>query len=118
MANLLRLLPTSSVPVEGQNEAAYLEILSVALADRKLDKQEANDLAKVAIEFGLSSHRVKALNASFLDSALSAAMEDGRLQAEELRNLKALAKLLGASGYFDVLRADKKGRQKHQTHDA
>jgi hypothetical protein len=45
-------------------------------------------------------------------------MEDHRLQADELRNIRALAKLLGASGYFEGLRLDEKEHHKHQIHDA
>jgi hypothetical protein len=112
MANLLRLLPSSSLPVESQGESAYIDQLTTALADKKLEKNEAQGLAKVAVEMGLSSTRVKELNEGFLDAALAAAMEDLRLEADELKNLKAMAKLLGKPGYFDTLRAERKLKQR------
>jgi DNA polymerase-3 subunit epsilon len=108
MANLLRLLPTSSMLVENQSEDAYVDMLTAALSDSKLEKQEAQHLAKLALEMGLSAQRVKQLNTLFLEAALTAAMQDARLEAEELRNLKALAKNLGTPGYFDQLKAERR----------
>jgi hypothetical protein len=94
--------------VENQSEDAYVDMLTAALSDSKLEKQEAQHLAKLALEMGLSAQRVKQLNTLFLEAALTAAMQDARLEAEELRNLKALAKNLGTPGYFDQLKAERR----------
>lgn len=114
MANVIRLLPMSSLQLDSQSEAAYMDMLTDVLADRKLQREEAANLAKLAIEVGLSAQRVRELNKSFLDRALEMALEDTRLEAEELRNLKVLAKLLGSEGYFDDLKAEKKRRDSLQ----
>ena len=103
MASLLARLPMTAGEANDAEASAYLDALSIALEDGKIVSEEAKLLAGLAGVAGLGAAQVAALNERLLESMREAAFEDQVLTVTELRQLRAAAKALGVSDYFDDL---------------
>lgn len=105
LARLLEKLPDDgSVGVTSAVSAAqYLNLLDLALEDRKIEFDEADELAAFAFEAGLSSDRVAGLNAAYMANLCAVAVEDGIVTELERRDLESVAKLLGVSEWEPLL---------------
>lgn len=102
MSNLMTRIP--EVPAEAQAEtAAYIEVLTVALADGRITGDEARALAVTAGTLGLSKAQVHALNEQVLAAMWAAAIEDNVVTAEEYKLLVSAAHQLDRDGYYDPL---------------
>lgn len=75
-------------------EAEYLALLDRCLLDRVISVSEAQQLASVAEELGLSRFEVEALHAEYYDSLVRVAWADGVLTDAEREDLGAVAELL------------------------
>lgn len=92
-------------------EADYLALLDRCLLDRVISVSEAQQLASVAEELGLSRFEVESLHAEYYQSLAQVAWADGVLTDDEKQDLTAVAELLQVSS--DV--ADRSSRSAPQS---
>jgi len=93
LGRLLQSLPAT--PTGGPpDEATYLDLLEKALEDRFLSPEEADELASVARDQGLTSDITSRLHRDFFESLAAAAWADGRLSQLETDDLCAVAEFL------------------------
>jgi DNA polymerase-3 subunit epsilon len=74
---------------------SYLEILESALLDRYLSAHEEAALIETAADLGLDRDRLDAVHRDYLLSMSAVALEDSIVTKAELRDLEAVARLLG-----------------------
>lgn len=74
---------------------AYVLMLEQALADRLITTREAEDLAEVALQTGLSADMVMDAHAAFLRAVAVAAWADGIITPAEREDLDDVARMLG-----------------------
>jgi ATP-dependent Lhr-like helicase len=92
LAGLVGRLDTSS---DGSaDNAAYLDLLDRALEDRRLTATEADTLAVIAQDWGLSTDEVKAVHDRYFDSLLAVATADGVITDLEYHDLQLVGALL------------------------
>jgi DNA polymerase-3 subunit epsilon len=103
MSSLMARLPSDAADADDADKEAYLDLLTAAMADGQITREEAQELGRLAGQVGLSQASVSELNERFLEGMREAAFDDGVLTAAELRDLKRAAKALGVPTYFDDL---------------
>lgn len=105
LAGLLKKLPDdgSAGITSAVSAAQYLNLLDIALDDRKIEFEEADELVAFAHEAGLSSERVAGLNSAYMASLCAVAVEDGIVTDDERKDLEAVAHLLGVSEWEPLL---------------
>ncbi|GAA4362993.1 exonuclease domain-containing protein [Nocardioides caricicola] len=74
---------------------SYLEILEMALLDRYLSAHEEEALVETATDLGLDRDRLDGIHRDYLLSMSAVAWEDGIITRAELKDLEAVARLLG-----------------------
>jgi DNA polymerase-3 subunit epsilon len=92
LAEVVRQLPALHSASAGQ--AAYLDLLDRALEDRILTPKECEVLLSTAQEWGLSRQDVVDAHRSYLGALISTALEDETVSESEMRDLKAITRLL------------------------
>lgn len=96
MANLMDRLPISGLyPADAALEAAYLDLLSDALADGRITEPEAKALAIQVREAGMSAQDVRRLHTGVVRAMRQLAERDGVITAKEHRDLTRAADALG-----------------------
>ena len=96
MANLMDRLPVSGLyPADAALEAAYLDLLSNALADGRITGPEAKALANQVREAGMSAQDVRRLHAGVVRAMRQLAERDGVITVQEHRDLTRAARALG-----------------------
>ncbi len=103
MSSLIAKLPAEAAEVEDAEAEAYVDLLMAAMADGQITRDEAQELARLAGQVGLSQATISALNERFLEAIREAAFADEIFTASELRELRRAAKALGVPTYFDDL---------------
>jgi DNA polymerase-3 subunit epsilon len=89
------LPPGPELNVVNQTAAVeYLAILDRALEDRTITDEELLALGSLAVQWGLDQKDVNTIHWSYLEGLRRAAWADGRLTAEERRDLMRVADLL------------------------
>jgi DNA polymerase III subunit epsilon len=83
--------------------APYLDVLDRALEDRRLSKEEQDDLAATAQMLGLSASRVRDLHADYVGTLVTLAYKDGVVTTRERADLDLVAEALGVAGVEDAL---------------
>jgi DNA polymerase III subunit epsilon len=91
---LSRLLPALPRVPEPPAADSYLAALDDALADRKIDRWEADALVELAHDLGLGREAAEDLHRNYLLSLARAAWEDGIIEDHERRDLDEVAVLL------------------------
>ena len=114
MAGVIAKLPITTGHQDPAEAEAYLEALGHVLADGKITGDEAKALARQAGRAGLGAAEIESLHRRFLAGLAAAALDDGVLTVEELKQLRNVASLLGLPGMFDHLSADTPGKPKSQ----
>lgn len=94
LARLVAELPASA-ELSSPDLDPYLLLLEQALLDRMVTSEEAQALADLARELGLTADRVRAAHLSFLAGLARAAWADERITAAERADLDKVAGLLG-----------------------
>jgi DNA polymerase-3 subunit epsilon len=92
LGRLLPALPRVPNPLMADS---YLAVLDDALADRKVDLEEADALVELAADLGLDRPAAEDLHRTYLTSLARAAWEDGVVTEHERRDLDDVAVLLG-----------------------
>lgn len=98
LGRLMVQLPPGSLTVTDADttaSATYLDLLDRALADRLITLDEAEALAGLAWELGLTNDQVDRLHRRYLDVLVDIAHEDGVITALESDELNRVAALLG-----------------------
>jgi DNA polymerase-3 subunit epsilon len=105
LAGLIEKLPDDGAVgiTSAVSAAQYLNFLDMALEDRKIEFEEADELAAFARDAGLSSGRVAGLNSAYMANLCAAAVEDGVVTDDERNDLELVAKLLGVSEWEPLL---------------
>lgn len=85
-------LPAATGP---EAETEYLALLDRALLDRVLSVREANELVSLAAELGIDQQTAYRLNSDYLSALARAALADSLVTQDELKDLVAVAQLLG-----------------------
>ena len=73
----------------------YLDVLDRILEDRKVDPEEANELMKLAREFGMTQCDVERAHATYFTALCKAAVEHGFVGQSERSDLELVSELLG-----------------------
>lgn len=94
LARLVADLPANSGLASADLDG-YLMALELALLDRLLTREEAESLAEVARQDGLTPDRVRAAHLSFIGGLARAAWADQRVTPAERADLEHVAHLLG-----------------------
>lgn len=94
LARLVETLP-APLSVESPDEAAYLNLLEIALEDRHISLAEADELAKLAQDVGLGPDSVRRLHDGFFEALVGHAWADGHLSRVEAADLRLTAEFLG-----------------------
>jgi DNA polymerase-3 subunit epsilon len=96
---LLDNLPLATVVDEGAPATSqpYLELLFQALEDGVLTIEEANSLAELAGAYSLTRSQVEATHRAFLLALAHRIVEDGKVTAEERRELTNASTILGVT---------------------
>ena len=97
LINLIRHLPAHDVhaATEPAGTAAYLDVLSRALEDRRLEAREIRALADTARAWGLSRRDVHLAHTNYLESLARTALADGVVTDLEAGDLAHVAAALG-----------------------
>lgn len=74
---------------------AYGALLDRALEDRQVDDGEAEVLVETAIRWGLTNAQIENVHRSYVNQLVIAAIADGNVSENELKDLKVVARLLG-----------------------
>lgn len=83
---------------------SYLSILDRALEDRRVTKEEVDELDSLAREAGLSHADIAGAHLQYLKELVSAAWADGKITDAEVRDLADVARLLCVdSGVCDAM---------------
>jgi DNA polymerase-3 subunit epsilon len=90
--------------------APYLDVLDRALEDRRLSREEQEDLAATAAMLGLSRSRLSNLHADYVGTLITLAYRDGAVTSREREDLDLVAEALGVAGVDEALRHVKPGR--------
>jgi ATP-dependent Lhr-like helicase len=97
LVTLIRRLPAHNVggATEPADTAAYLDVLSRALEDRRLDPAEVHTLADTARAWGLSRSDVHGAHMNYLEALALTALADGAVTDLEAEDLADVAAALG-----------------------
>jgi len=95
LSKLVERLPHSSTGPSNVQE--YLGLLDQVVEDRRITEDESGRLFDVAVDLGLSRDQATAAHSGYVQSLVSAALEDQLLSDFELRDLTAVSKLLSVS---------------------
>ncbi|UOY03693.1 DEAD/DEAH box helicase [Blastococcus sp. PRF04-17] len=97
LVTLIRHLPAPNVSGAAvpADTAAYLDVLSRALEDRRLDSAEVRSLADTAREWGLSRSDVHRAHMNYLEALALTALADGVVTDLEAEDLADVAAALG-----------------------
>lgn len=97
LINLIRHLPAYDVAAATNpaDAAAYLDVLSRALEDRRLDEAEMRALTDTARAWGLSRQDVHRTHRSYLEALALTALADGVITDMEAEDLADVAAVLG-----------------------
>lgn len=74
--------------------APYLDLLDRVLEDDQVTGTEADALRVTALEWGLSIQDMLAAHHAYLESLVTAAVQDGRVTTVERRHLETATRLL------------------------
>ena len=109
LAGLIAELP--SVGDVGFTSAAsvaqYLNLLDVALEDRKLEVHESDALAEAASELNLSADRVNGIHGAYVANLCALALQDHVVTEAERKDLEAVANLLQVQDWEALLEIPK-----------
>lgn len=105
LAGVIDRLPISTNSELGDVAEMYLSLLGEVLADGKVTREEAEQVARLAGGAGMNANQVAALNRQFLDSLRDTALEDGVLTKQEITSLNKAAAAVGEADYFSDLEA-------------
>jgi len=97
---LANLMAQSELVEEGAGEdvVAYLEILDRAIEDRKLDREECEELVATAGLLGLGKLQLDQIHRDYLGRLLDLAWRDGEVTDREREDLALVAAALGVPG--------------------
>lgn len=93
ISRLVARLPHGSS--SDQESTAYLACLDRALEDRRIVKEEYEQLLALACEIGLSREQAIKLHCDYMRSLMLAALEDDVITEDEQRDLEDVRQLLG-----------------------
>ena len=105
LAGVIDRLPLAADRELGDVGDRYLTLLGDVLADGKVSKVEADEVAALVGGAGMSATQVVALNRRFLESLRETALADGRVTKQEIASLRKAAAAVGEAAYFDDLDA-------------
>lgn len=97
IANIIRKLPYSGLPILDSVAEQYLELLDIFLSDGKVTEVEARDLLKVAGDAGLGSGQLQEIHRDYFSRLEKAALSDGILTDTEYEQLEKVRNLLHLS---------------------
>ena len=83
--------------------AEYFNLLDLVLEDRRIDPNEAEELAEVAADLRLSAERVQGLHGAYVANLCALAKEDHIVSDAERQDLSQVATLLSVSDWEDLL---------------
>jgi DNA polymerase-3 subunit epsilon len=89
--------------VSAASVAQYLNLLDMFLEDRRITKEESDELISFAEDLHLSEERVRTLNATYLANICVAATSDGVVTDVERSDIKNLAVVLGVADWESLL---------------
>jgi DNA polymerase-3 subunit epsilon len=106
MSQLVDDVPTAAINVaDGALEDAYLEMLTDALANQHISTNEAQALAALAADAGMSAEDVQSVHKGFVVAMCTVAEADGIITPSEERDLRQVADVLGVSETVTALRS-------------
>ena len=110
LAMLVDAIPDSAAnPMLSAGDVAeYLNLLDEVLEDRKLTAEEARALAELAASFGLTSHRLDGIHASYVAALCAQAKADGVVTASEMKDLEDVAELLNVGEVKRLIEMDQR----------
>lgn len=82
-------------------EVGYLDVLDRALLDRRVTSEEVDELAAVAMMYGIGADRVHELHRDYLRGLVRIALQDGVLTTRERLDLELVAALLAVPFHDD-----------------
>jgi DNA polymerase-3 subunit epsilon len=94
LTRLVEHLPTTCGPAEHRE---YLALVDRALLDRLLSARERDALVELACDLGIDRQTAERLHQGYLAALARAALSDGEVTDEEVRDLVVVATLLGLS---------------------
>jgi DNA polymerase III subunit epsilon len=96
LSRLIAQMPRSpGHAVSDLDRHCYLDVLDRVLEDRKVDPEEADELMKLAAEFGMAQHDVERAHADYFTAMCQAAVEHGLIGQSERSDLELVCELLG-----------------------
>lgn len=91
--------PADDRPPESDRVAAYRTMVSDALADDAVTKEEFDQIRRFVASSGLTNSEMQFVHASLFHSCLGAIIEDGCVDANERAQIRFLHKVLRALGW-------------------
>jgi DNA polymerase III epsilon subunit-like protein len=91
---LARIVASLGPVAASAKVAPYLDLLDRVLEDDQVTEAEADALRVTAVEWGLSMQDVLAAHHAYLESLVTAAVQDGRVTTLERRHLESATRLL------------------------
>jgi len=82
------------VPSANPDVTAYLELLDRVLEDRRISDLEAETLAAIAADWGLSASQIDLAHEQYFEAVMQVAMADGVVSELERSDLRLVASLL------------------------
>lgn len=90
-----RLSVGSANASQPQGESDYRALLWRALEDGRIEESESESLVDVAVHWGLSVDRVKAIHRDYMSQLVKASWADQRITDAERREIRLVGQLLG-----------------------
>ncbi|MGH2661979.1 MAG: 3'-5' exonuclease [Actinomycetota bacterium] len=91
---LARIVASLGSVAVSEKVAPYLDLLDRALEDQQVTEAEADALRVTAQRWGISMEEVVGAHHSYLESLVTAAVQDGKVTGTERRELEAVTRLL------------------------
>jgi DNA polymerase III subunit epsilon len=92
LSQLIAQLPIDTT--ESADIDSFLEMLARVLEDRRITREEINDLLHLAIDSGLNVDDVRAAAQKYMSNLIALAWQDGRVTESERKDLEVVRNLL------------------------
>ena len=94
--------------VSAASVGQYLNLLDMFLEDRRITKEESDELISFAEDLNLNEEKVRTLNATYLAGICAAATRDGVVTSVERADIQNLAVVLGVADWESLLETSTK----------